>query len=577
MVRPFLLAAALALTASCADGDAGRLRVAFVAGGDEPGLTALRGAQLGAEEADHAARLVGTRFELIAARADGPDAAERAARRLLRRGAFAVVGGGSLETCRRLAGVAEARGVLFLNVGCRDEGLRMPGAVSAFHVEASEGMYRDALATLPGGASAEPVLWHGGLTRYGAAQLNERYERRFGERLDGRGWAGWMAVKLLWEAASRTGSTDAQRLSAYLTGDGRFDGHKGEPLSFGHRDRQLRQPVYLLRAGDDTAAAGPTAEDPREGLVEGAIPATGRLVLVTNEGSGDVTVIDVASLRAVARIRVGSRPRGIRLSPDGRLAYVALSDDAPQVESDRDAIAVVDVRTGSLLARHAAGSDPEAFAVSPDGRTLYVSNEDAGTATITDVATGEARATLVVGIEPEGVAVSPDGRWVYVTAETSNTVSVIDTRVDEVVASFMVEVRPRAAAFSPDGRWAWVSNEISGTLSLVDVSRHAVVASVALGEGAKPVGVVVSPDGRRVYVASGHSGMLDVVDAATRRLVAQVPVGRRPWGVDVTSDGRWIATANGPSDDVTLVDAATLQVVARVSAGRLPWGVAATP
>jgi YVTN family beta-propeller protein len=39
---------------------------------------------------------------------------------------------------------------------------------------------------------------------------------------------------------------------------------------------------------------------------------------ISNEESGDVAVLDTASLRVVARISVGKRPRGIKLSPDGR-------------------------------------------------------------------------------------------------------------------------------------------------------------------------------------------------------------------------------------------------------------------
>ncbi|HEX8363415.1 MAG TPA: PQQ-dependent catabolism-associated beta-propeller protein [Longimicrobium sp.] len=569
-LRALLGASTLLLATACARDGAGgdALRVAYVAQAGERGKTALGGAELGAEEAERAAALVGKHFQMLTATAGGPGEARRAAERLLKRGAFAVVGGGDAATCRALADAARARGALFVNVGCREDALRGTLGARAFHVEGSETMYR--------GAGSPAVLWHAGLSRYGAAQLNERYRRRFGGAMEGEGWASWMAIKLLWEAAHRAGTADPGRLAAYLAGDARFDGHKGEPLSFGARDRQLQQPLYPAAGGAPEAGERARAGG-ADGLAEGTIPARGQLVLVTNEGSGDVTVIDAERRTVAARIRVGSRPRGIRMSPDGRLAYVALSDDAPNQESDRDAVAVIEVRTGRVLRRLPAGTDPEQFVVSPDGRTLFTANEDAGTTSITDLASGRVRATLVVGVEPEGVAVSPDGRWVYVTAETSNTVSVIDTRKDRVAASFMVDVRPRAAAFSPDGRRAYVTNEISGTVSVVDVATHQPLSTIPLGERAKPVGVVVSPDGSRVYVATGHAGTLAVIDARTERVIAAVPVGRRPWGVETSPDGRWIYTANGPSDDVAVVDARTLQIVAKLPAGRLPWGVAVVP
>src|SRR5688500_12201672 len=51
----------------------------------------------------------------------------------------------------------------------------------------------------------------------------------------------------------------------------------------------------------------------------------GHCVYVTNETSGDLTVIDGTRLAAVATVALGKRPRGLQLSADGRLLYVALS------------------------------------------------------------------------------------------------------------------------------------------------------------------------------------------------------------------------------------------------------------
>lgn len=532
---------------------------------------ALLGARLGAEEAARAGELVGRRFELLAARPATPEAAEREGRRMVREGAFALVGGFDDPTCRALAGVAEREGVLFLNVGCRADALRGPGR--AFHVQASDAMYEAALARHGVGA----VLWHPSLSRYGAAQLNERFRRRHGRAPGESGWAGWMAVKLLWEAALRARTTEAAALAAFLESDSAaFDGHKGEPLAFDRAGHQLRQPLYPA----DRAARAAARESADPGVAVAAVgvpPGEGPYALVSNEESATVTVVHAATGRVLSTIPVGGRPRGIQVGRGGRRAYVALSDDVPDARGRGDAIAVIDLARGRVVERHPAGTDPEQFAVSPDGRRLYVSNEDAGTASITDLSTGWVLATLVVGIEPEGVAASPDGRWVYVTAETSNTVSVIDTRTREVVASFLVDVRPRAAAFSPDGRRAYVTNEISGTVSVVDAARHEVVGTVALERGAKPVGVVVSPDGKRVYVADGHGHSVSVIDAGTLRLAARVPVGRRPWGIALSPDGARIYTANGVSNDLSVIDAGTLKVVGTVPVGERPWGVAVAP
>src|SRR4051812_20946048 len=57
----------------------------------------------------------------------------------------------------------------------------------------------------------------------------------------------------------------------------------------------------------------------------GAAADRGYWVCVTDERSGDVTVIDGANRSVVATVPVGKRPRGVHPSPDGKTLYVAVS------------------------------------------------------------------------------------------------------------------------------------------------------------------------------------------------------------------------------------------------------------
>src|SRR5438552_1696406 len=52
---------------------------------------------------------------------------------------------------------------------------------------------------------------------------------------------------------------------------------------------------------------------------------SGYRVYVTNESSGDLSIIDGSTLEVIATVPLGKRPRGIHVSPDGRTIYVALS------------------------------------------------------------------------------------------------------------------------------------------------------------------------------------------------------------------------------------------------------------
>src|SRR5262249_58575099 len=114
---------------------------------------------------------------------------------------------------------------------------------------------------------------------------------------------------------------------------------------------------------------------------------------VTNEQSGNLTVIDAATLTPVTTIALGKRPRGVAASPDGKRLYVALSGSPnagpgvdekslPPPDRTADGIGVVDLDQGKLIKVLTSGPDPEQLAVSPDGTRLYIANEDAARASV---------------------------------------------------------------------------------------------------------------------------------------------------------------------------------------------------
>jgi YVTN family beta-propeller protein len=312
-------------------------------------------------------------------------------------------------------------------------------------------------------------------------------------------------------------------------------------------------------------------------------------VYVTNEVSGDLSVIDPATHTAIATLPLGKRPRGIRVSPDRTQLYIALSgspisppgvDESKLPPPDRtaDGIGVVDIMPLMLRTILRGPQDPEQTSVSRDGTRLYIANEDKGVASVLDVAGGKTIAEVEVGGEPEGVTISPDGRFVYVTSEEDNQVSVIDTATDRVVKQFTVGPRPRDSAFLPDNSRAYVTSENGASISVVDTASHTVVETLKLtGENVRPMGAVVSPDGQRLYVSTGRGGTVVSIDTKTNKPVGSVAVGTRPWGLALSPDGTRLYTANGPSNDVSVVDTATLTLLTTVAVGQSPWGVVAVP
>lgn len=338
-------------------------------------------------------------------------------------------------------------------------------------------------------------------------------------------------------------------------------------------------------------APAPPAESGAAPAVNVPPPGTGGYqVLVTNERSGTLSVIDGGTRQVVATIELGKRPRGLKLSPDHKLLYVALSgspiagpgvdeDTLPPADKAADGIGVVDMDTLQLVRVLRGVSDPEQLAVSADGRKLYIASEDTGRGIVLDASSGAQLANLPVGGEPEGVTLSPDGRFVYMSSEEDHHIAVIDTSRDQVVATFEVGERPRFTEFSDDGKFAFVSAENDGTITVADAATHKMLRAIKLEGGllTRPVGMTLSHDGKLLYTVTGRGKNLLAIDLATDKVVQSVEVGPRPWGVVISPDGATLYTANGNSNDVSVVDAASFQVLGRIPVGDSPWGLVVLP
>lgn len=322
-------------------------------------------------------------------------------------------------------------------------------------------------------------------------------------------------------------------------------------------------------------------------------------ICVSNEKSGDITIIDGSTWKVVATVPVGKRPRGITASADGRSVFVALSgtpvsgppaldakgnpilhkgddddDDDKKADKSADGIALVDLAGRRLVKKLRVGSDPEQFALSQDGQRLYVSNEDVGTTSILNIGTGKVEQIVPVHREPEGVGIRPDGRVFYVTCENDGEIFAIDAQSYEVITHFNVGGRPRSIDFLPNGTRAFIPSESSGEVHLVDTFNHKVLKSVTLPKGCRPMCLKVAPNGLRVYVSTGRAGSICVLDPVTLQVLKSIKVGQRPWGIAFSPDARYLFCADGPSDDISVVDLDTQEVVCRVKAGQSPWGVA---
>jgi len=332
-------------------------------------------------------------------------------------------------------------------------------------------------------------------------------------------------------------------------------------------------------------------------LAQRSGPATpsGVRLYVSDETGSTVAVVDAATGTVIDHLAVGKRPRGIKVTPDGKQLLVALSgspiggpgvDESKLPPPDRsaDGIGIVDIATHKVVRIVKGGNDPESFDVSRDGNTAFISNEDAGELTVLDLVAGRVKKNIKVGAEPEGVTLRPDGAVVYVTSEGDGEVTAVDTTSLTVVGHMKTDARPRGIVFTKDGATAFVSCENGSSVMVINGRTHTVTGKVEIPKPQdptllpRPMGLVLSPDQRTLFVSLGRAKAVAVVDVATKKVTNVInDVGARPWGLNINPAGTKVYSANGPSHDISIIDVATGKVEKKVVVGEAtagPWGIA---
>ena len=225
-------------------------------GTDSASTSARRGVTLGIEEAARTARLFG--WSVVTLEAPTSLSSAEAVRFLTDKGVEAIVGNltGSLQTRPRFK-----VSPLLLDIGSPPHRPAKECANAEFYLlpEHDSAQSSAGGARSPAPPYAKLTAWSPSLERFGAAQLNERYQKRFGTPMTEQAWAGWMSVKIFVDAVLKKGTTDPCVIERYLLTDARFDGHKGVPLFFDPRTHELVQPLFEARPSGEPEAVGSRA------------------------------------------------------------------------------------------------------------------------------------------------------------------------------------------------------------------------------------------------------------------------------------------------------------------------------
>jgi DNA-binding beta-propeller fold protein YncE len=142
-------------------------------------------------------------------------------------------------------------------------------------------------------------------------------------------------------------------------------------------------------------------------------------------------------------------PQDVKLSPDGRVFYVA--------DMRAGGVWLVDGDAFSVIGFVATGRGAHGLYVSRDSRVLYVSNRDEGSISVLSFASRKVVATwhLPGGGSPDMGGVSADGRVLWLSGRYNRQVYAIDARNGRLLARIPVGAGPHGLCVWPQpGRYS---------------------------------------------------------------------------------------------------------------------------
>ncbi len=179
--------------------------------------------------------------------------------------------------------------------------------------------------------------------------------------------------------------------------------------------------------------------------------ADGRYMYASCEALGRIIQVDLVQLKVLRTLDLQPKPaspQDVKLSPDGKLLYVA--------DQDRNGLWEIDPGPLKVIGFLPTGAGAHGLYPSRDSRYLYVSNRTAGTISVVDFATRQIVHTWSLGpSSPDMGGVSDDGKTLWLSGRYNAVVYAINTQTGQLRATIHVGQGPHGLCVWPQpGRYS---------------------------------------------------------------------------------------------------------------------------
>jgi YVTN family beta-propeller protein len=253
-----------------------------------------------------------------------------------------------------------------------------------------------------------------------------------------------------------------------------------------------------------------TPIDPKTGKPEKSVPVTdpynmyftpdGRYAIVVAERLQRLDFRDAQTMRLHQTVHVPCPGVDhMDFTADGRYAVASCEFGSKLIEIDVSRRKVVD----SLPLPE--GSMPQDVKLSPDGRVFYVADMMANGVWLIDARDFKRIGFIATGAGAHGLYVSRDSRDLYVSNRSEGSISVISFAGRKVVHKWVLPGggSPDMGGVSANGKVLWLSGRYDAEVYAISTESGKLLARIPVGEG--PHGLCVYPQPGRYSL--GHTGV----------------------------------------------------------------------
>ena len=187
------------------------------------------------------------------------------------------------------------------------------------------------------------------------------------------------------------------------------------------------------------------------GIDHADFSANGRYALFSCEFSGQLVKINIAKQKVMGYLNLpaGSMPQDVKLSPDGKVFYVA--------DMAHNGVWLIDGASMTRIGFRYTGKGAHGLYVSRDSRFLYVTNRDEGSISLINLATRRVakKWRLPGGGSPDMGGVSANGKVLWLSGRYNGVVYAISTTTGKLLAKIPVGSGPHGLCVYPQpGRYS---------------------------------------------------------------------------------------------------------------------------